>query len=111
VIVLLTECVERTLLPPKRLFGRLGRRLLNRSVHPLVTPVLVRPARLDPLRRDVQTDQPDAQTTQTTDAPAGERRTVVAANRVWNPYSRKTAVRIAWVISVPLSGTIRQRNK
>src|SRR6185503_13355755 len=78
VVVDLEEALELSLLRGEVLCRRLGRVVLERLVHPFVSPVLGRLAWLDADRMDPQTDPPHGEPRQATDALTSERNAVVA---------------------------------
>ncbi len=71
---------------------RARRVLLQGQVQTLVTAVLLRPARLDPLRLDAGFDQLHRETRQSRRASAGKRRTVVRAHRPRQPELSEAAL-------------------
>src|SRR5215472_15525605 len=81
IVVDRTERVEPLLLR-RQTGGRRCRRLLvERAVHPLVAPILLRLARHNPLRSDTQLDPPHRQPRQPTNTGRRKRRTVIRADR------------------------------
>src|SRR5215469_10252111 len=75
------EGVEPLLLARQTGGWRCRRLLLERAVHPLVPPVLLRLARHDPLGPDAQFDPPHRQPRQSADAGRGKGRTVIRTDR------------------------------
>ena len=79
-VVLVPEDVELALLPLRAVRRRLGHRVLQRLVHPLVPAVLLWLARLDELGKDSQLDPPHRQLAQPAQRRRSERHPVVAAD-------------------------------
>src|SRR6266850_4680325 len=85
VVVNRTKLLEALLLRRQAVGGRRGGLLLERAMHPLVPPVLLRLAGNDPLGPDAQLDPPHRQPRQTAHPGRGKRRTVVRTDRPWQP--------------------------
>src|SRR5580658_3940871 len=77
VVVVMPEAVHRPLLVRHRLLRRRRGLLLERQMHALVSPVLLRLARLDAFRRDSELNPPHTQPREPTDGLAREGRAVV----------------------------------
>jgi hypothetical protein len=75
------ESVEAPLLSPQVPGGRTSRVRLQGSMHPLVTPVLLRVTRLDQKRLDPELDPPHRQTRKAPESPRTERAPVVGEDR------------------------------
>src|SRR6516162_2294269 len=81
IVVDRAEGVEPLLLAWQTGGWRRCRLLLERAVHPLVPPILLRLARHDPLGPDAQFDPPHRQPRQSADARRGKGRTVIRTDR------------------------------
>ena len=82
-VVFLAKGVKGSLLPPHRRLGRISRLCLQRPVQSLQSTVLLRVARVDPLRYDTQLDPPYRQLREAAQADAGEGRSVVGPDHPW----------------------------
>src|SRR5690242_18225672 len=87
VIVTLAEGVEAPLLLARRRGGRMRGLRLQGAVHALVPAVLLWCARLDPLELDPELQPLDRKAREPARAGRGERRSVVGADRLWQPVA------------------------
>src|SRR3990170_4819746 len=100
VIVFVPELIEPELLAVHVRLGRLGRVLLQGTVHPLVTPVLLGLAGFYSFRPDAELDPPDRQPAETGYPAPGERRPVVGHGQRIAP-SAVACLELALVVCAP----------
>ena len=99
-IELVAELIEAVLLRCAVGLRRIGAFGLERLVHPFMPPVLLGPARLDPLRHDAELQPPYRQPTQSRHPTRGERRSVVRADRARQAVLSKHPLQLAAAVVV-----------
>lgn len=97
VVVSLSEVIEPVLLFLFVGCGRPNGLRLQGSMHPLVASVLLRMRRLDQLGEDPQANPPDGKPREAPDGGGREWRSVVGADDLGSPYSRKRRSKAGWV--------------
>src|SRR5262245_44816419 len=90
-VVLGAPGMEAALLTSGRARGRPGRLGLERSMHPLVGPVLLRVTRLDALVRDPKAHPPDIERGKAVDSRRGEGNPIVGTDRPGKSHLPKQA--------------------
>ena len=100
-VELLAKAVELLLLTSQAAGGRDGCFLLQRAVHPLVDPVLLRFPGFNQLGVDAQLDEPHRQLGEPCQGAGGEGRAIVGADAVGEPVGLKEAPE---VLDGPLEG-------
>src|SRR6478609_9285823 len=110
-VVLLAEPLHHSLLLAPIGCWWLGRLLLQRAMHPLMPPVLLRMPSCNPLRHDSQLHPPHRQARQPGNGSRCKRRPIVGSDRLRHAILAKHRFKTACTRAVSVFSTAWQRNR